>query len=419
MTQQSIRHGSSPPQLPQHLPNQRHRVTEVCVVVPTRHEADNIERIVERTSVALTGIHAELLFVDDSDDHTPQTILAISKSSSMPVRLCHRPPVERRGGLGGAVVAGLKATDARWIIVMDGDLQHPPEVIPELIDRARSGGLDLVVASRYAPCGEAGGLASPIRHVLSSGAATAARLLFPTRLASLTDPMSGFFAVRADAVTPSLLRPRGFKILLEILVRSKRLRVGEVPFAFGPRQLGQSKASWTEGLRYLLQLAALRLSALSTSRVLRFGGVGASGLLVNLVALTVLLRIPLPWSPGLNRSVCAALATQAAIIWNFMLSERWIFAERYRPGGAIGRLVLFSAIGYSLLLAQLPLAALVKAATPLSYVQATAACLVSLFLLRYALLNVLLYPRARSDAPSRRRPWSRGLLNQRVARIKV
>ena len=153
-------------------------------------------------------------------------------------------------------------------------------------------GADLVVATRYAGAGSAGGLPSRFRILASRGAGLAARVLFPRALADVSDPMSGFFAVRTAAVRPGDLRPRGFKILLELLVRTPTLRVAEVPFTFAERQHGQSKASGREAARYLRQLVALRLAAAGRAwRLARFAIVGGSGVLVNLVVLAVLLRV--------------------------------------------------------------------------------------------------------------------------------
>jgi dolichol-phosphate mannosyltransferase len=140
---------------------------------------------------------------------------------------------------------------------MDGDLQHPPEQVPELIATAERGA-DLVVATRYAGDGSANGLSSRFRGLASIGAGGVARVLFPRALAGVSDPMSGFFTIRTAAVHPADIHPCGFKILLEMLVRTPGLRVAEVPFTFAARHAGESKASWQEAARYLWQLVALR-----------------------------------------------------------------------------------------------------------------------------------------------------------------
>src|SRR6516165_9075213 len=262
----------------------------VCVLVPTRNEAGNVGPLLTRLGPVLAGLGGEVLFVDDSDDCTPAAVAAAAGAAAVPVRLLHRPPAGRTGGLGGAVQQGLAAVTAAWTVVMDGDLQHPPERIPDLTAAGR--GADLVVATRYAGQGSAGGLSSRFRGLASRGAGAAARVLFPRALAGVSDPMSGFFAVRTAAVRPGDLRPRGFKILLELLVRTPGLRVAEVPFTFAERHDGQSKASGREAARYLRQLVALRLAVAGRAgRLLRFALVGGSGVIVNLVVLALLLRV--------------------------------------------------------------------------------------------------------------------------------
>src|SRR6185436_935858 len=121
----------------------------LAVVVPTRNEADNVGRLIDELGQALEGITAEIIIVDDSDDETPRRVAEAAQTSSVRVGLIWRKPGEREGGLGGAVIAGLAATSARWVVVMDGDLQHPPALVPELLRQAENNDLDLVLASRF------------------------------------------------------------------------------------------------------------------------------------------------------------------------------------------------------------------------------------------------------------------------------
>ena len=374
----------------------------VCVLVPTRDEAGNVGPLVARLGPVLAGLGGEVLFVDDSDDDTPAAVAAAARAAAVPVRLVHRARGKRAGGLGGAVREGLAAAAARWTVVMDGDLQHPPERVPGLIAAAERGA-DLVVATRYAGAGSAGGLSSRLRGLASRGAGAAAKVLFPRALAGVSDPMSGFFAVRTAAVCPGDLRPRGFKILLEVLVRTPGLRVAEVPFTFAERHDGQSKASAREAARYLRQLAALRLAVAGRAgRLARFAVAGGSGVLVNLVTLAVLLRVtPGALAAGAGGQMIAAVAaTQAAVGWNFVLTERWVFPGR--PGHWAARLLPFWALSCGALLAQLPLAARLQPVLGGSYVLATGAALVILMLARFAVCDRWLYrPAERRRAPAR------------------
>ncbi|MEV6923360.1 polyprenol monophosphomannose synthase [Dactylosporangium sp. NPDC051485] len=240
---------------------------QVCVVIPTRNEADNVAPMLRRLDAALAGMPFEVMFVDDSDDDTPETIRAAGASAPDRIRLLHRLPGQRPGGLGGAVVAGIAAARTPWVVVMDGDLQHPPETVPALIEAATEAGADVVVASRYRGPGRSDGLGGLLRRLVSRASGTLARLAFPLRLRPVTDPMSGFFAVRREAVEPSDLRPNGYKILLEILVRGRIDRVVEVPYTFQARHAGASKASLREGLRFGYHLARLRSQMLLRPRL--------------------------------------------------------------------------------------------------------------------------------------------------------
>src|ERR1700710_1696578 len=143
-----------------------HAIESVSVIVPTFNEAPNIAVLVERLTESLGGLTAEILFVDDSNDSTPEVIRAVAASASIPVVLIRRDAPE--GGLGGAVVAGLTAASNEWCVVMDGDLQHPPELIPALLEAAAAQNADVVVASRYVKGGSSRGLGGGVRHIVSS-----------------------------------------------------------------------------------------------------------------------------------------------------------------------------------------------------------------------------------------------------------
>jgi glycosyltransferase involved in cell wall biosynthesis len=232
---------------------------QLTILVPTRNEAENVEPLLRRVSATVEP-GTVVLFVDDSDDDTPQVIQAAGEGGfgSLAIRLLHRSGAQRTGGLGGAVIAGLEKTDTPWVCVMDGDLQHPPEVVARLLEAARSAKADLVVASRYVAGGRNEGLGG-VRTAVSWGSTVLAKAMFPHRLRAIRDPMSGFFLFRREALTEPMT-PRGFKILLEIAVRHPDLIRCEVPFVFVDRVLGTSKGTIREGFRYLLLLAEMRWS---------------------------------------------------------------------------------------------------------------------------------------------------------------
>jgi len=232
---------------------------QLTIVVPTRNEAENVEPLLSRLSPNV-GSGTVVLFVDDSDDETPTVIQAARERGlgSLDTRLLHRPVGQRGGGLGGAVLAGLERTDTPWVCVMDGDLQHPPEVVPRLLTAARTADADLVVASRHIRGGGNEGL-GPVRTAVSWASTMLAKATFPLRLRGIRDPMSGFFLFRREALTETMT-PRGFKILLEIVVRHPGLIRREVPFVFVERTMGTSKGTIREGFRYLRLLGEMRWS---------------------------------------------------------------------------------------------------------------------------------------------------------------
>lgn len=248
---------------------------DLTIIIPTRDEEDSIAELLRQIEEVTGGLRAEVIVVDDSDDDTERRARSVAAASALPISVVHRDTDERWGGLGGAVCDGLSAADSPWVVVMDGDLQHPPQVIPKLYRRAKESGADVVVASRYVEGGNADGLAGYFRRGVSRSSVLLTRAMFPRRLRRCSDPMSGFFLLRRTAVNIDALAPRGYKILLEILVRH-RLDVTEVPFRFADRTAGRSKAGAVEGVRFLRQLGGLRLAAGDTRRAGQLGPAPAS-----------------------------------------------------------------------------------------------------------------------------------------------
>jgi putative flippase GtrA len=349
----------------------------LSVLVPTRNEAGNVDRLIERIEHSLRGLSAELVFVDDSDDATAERIAEAAARSTLAVTLLARPRGQRTGGLGGAVVAGLEIATGRWVCVMDGDLQHPPELIPRLLATAESKGANLVVASRLAAGGGLGGL-GPARRLLSRTIAWITRAVFVDRLAAVTDPMTGFFLVRRDAVDPARLQPDGFKILLEILVTTPGLVIAEVPFRFDARHSERSKAGSREVLRLGRTLA--RLSLRSHRRLARFFIVGATGFVANHVALAALVE----WL-GLHYLPSAVVATLGTMLLNFTLTELWVFRDSGRVGGRLRRLAAYSLLSTSGLAARTPLLFLLTSVLGLHYLASNALSIAALTGIRYAL----------------------------------
>jgi mannose-6-phosphate isomerase-like protein (cupin superfamily)/putative flippase GtrA len=388
------------------IPRQRQPETEpsvlptTFVVVPTRNEADNVAPLVAQVAAAFGDRPLEVLFVDDSDDDTPDRVTALASESAVPVHLLHRSPGERDGGLGSAVLSGFRRAaeaGAAWAVVMDGDLQHPPEVAPRLVARGELAGADVVVASRYVGDGSAAGLDGASRALVSSGATRLAKLAFPRKLRSCSDPMSGFFAVRLGSLDLDRLQPQGFKILLEVLVRSGHLKVSEEPFTFAERLSGESKASWQEGVTFVRRLTGLRLGGRLGS-VLKFAAVGATGIAVNSAALWLFVT-----GAGLSVLLGAALATQVSTTWNYLLTDRVVFpGQKARPWWQ--RFLGFSAVNNVVLLLRLPLLAWLVGVLGGHYLLANVLTLVAAFTVRFVASDLFLFTSRRDMTITARQP---------------
>lgn len=287
--------------------------TAVTVIVPTFNERDNVAELVARTSAALVGNDVEILFVDDSTDDTPAEITRVAALSDVSVRVIHRDSND--GGLGGAVALGLAAAQADVCIVMDGDLQHPPELLPALIERYEREDVDVVAASRYIGGGDSAGLGTALRFGVSRAATWLTKAMFPMRLARSTDPMTGFFLVDRRRIDLDGLRPRGFKILLEILARTD-VRIAEVPMEFSERRNGTSKASLRQGATFIAHLTKLRFGKMSL-----FAMIGVIGAVANLGIMWVLTSL------GVGYIWAAIVGAEVTIIGNFLLQERFVFAD--------------------------------------------------------------------------------------------
>ncbi|GAA2935391.1 glycosyltransferase [Microbacterium luteolum] len=356
----------------------------VTVIVPTFNERDNVAELVARTAEALAGRDAEILFVDDSTDDTAAEIARVAADAPIPVRVIHRE--ENSGGLGGAVVVGLLAAASDVCIVMDGDLQHPPELLPVLLDRYAEGDADVVAASRYIGGGDTSGLGTAVRFGVSRSATWLTRAMFPIRLARSTDPMTGFFLVDRSRLDLPSLRPRGFKILLEILARTD-LRIAEMPMEFAERRHGSSKASLRQGATFLAHLARLRFGKMSL-----FALIGAIGAVANLAIMWALTAagVPYIWA--------AIIGAEVTIIGNFLLQERFVFADMRTDARALGiRFASSFAFNNVEAALRIPVMALMVESWHISSVLATALSLIVAFFARFLFHSLVVY------APQRRR----------------
>ena len=286
------------------------------LVLPTYKEAGNIQDIVKILTYLLDQSIAgdyELIVVDDnSPDHTWK--LALELTSDYPQLKVMRRTEEK--GLSTAVIRGWQVARGNILGVIDADLQHPPEVLQQLLGEMDKGA-DLAVASRHV---EGGGVSewSIIRRFLSRGAQMLGLIILPEVIGRLSDPMSGYFMVRRTAIAGKPLSPVGYKILIEVTARGKIRWLGEAGYVFRERQAGESKVTWKQYIEYLQHLVRLRLSL--SARFIQFCLVGFSGLFVDLTVFSLLRK---GLELGLTRSTI--LSAEVAIINNFLWNDLWTF----------------------------------------------------------------------------------------------
>jgi dolichol-phosphate mannosyltransferase len=289
----------------------------LSIVIPTRNEAANVHALRNELEGALAGIDYEVVIVDDSNDTLTRPILEEVAAADRRWRIIARPK-EAQTGLGTAVVDGIHAARGEAVCVMDGDLQHPPSLVPELL-AAVDAGADLAVASRYMPGGSRAGLEGRVRRFVSRGATWIARGLFP-EARKTTDPLTGFFCCRRRALRGLEYRPLGFKVLLEVLVCGEDLAVTDVPLAFQSRFAGESKATAKQGLLYLHHVWSLFMYVPGSARTWKFLLISAISLAVFFPLLATLHRI-LPWM------VAWALAAAAGTALSVKLHRIFTFRD--------------------------------------------------------------------------------------------
>lgn len=303
------------------------------LVIPTYNECANIKNIVRTLSRLLDGAipgNYELIVVDDdSPDGTWE--VAVSLMPEYPKLRVMRRQHER--GLASAVVRGWQVAQGQVLGVIDGDLQHPPHVLLQLLSAIEQGA-DLALASRHVTDGGVSSW-SFVRRFLSRGAQVLGLVLLPGVFGRVSDPMSGYFIVRRNCVAERKLNPVGYKILIEVIARGNVRQVAEVGYVFLERQEGSSKVTWKQYVEYLHHLVRLRLQTgrlgrfsnrigFPIGKFIRYGLVGFLGLFVDMTLLYLLsdsntLSLPL--------TISKIIAAEFAIVNNFLWNDRWTFAD--------------------------------------------------------------------------------------------
>lgn len=363
----------------------------LSIVVPTRNESANVVALLDRVRTAVKDTTFEVIFVDDSTDKTVATIEAAKANYPFQITVIARP-VERRNGLGMAVVEGMRIARGEWVAVMDGDLQHPPEVIEQLLKKAQTTGSDLVAGSRLSEGGGTDGLDWK-RKLISKSLAGVSRVAFPKNLRTMTDPLTGFFVFRRSAVNSDLLQPKGFKILLEILVRCPKLKTTEVPFKFAQRHAGASKANSREMFNLFQQMLELRFAP--HQKLLRFLAVGISGLVVNSIFMYLFSNVL-----HIYYLLAAALSTQGSTLWNFVGSERWVFKRKNDSRkDMVLRLVSFFIVNNAMLVLRGPLLVIFIDRMGMSPLTGNFLSLVIMTALRYVIADKVIWGNGTKVAP--------------------
>ncbi|MDD1694932.1 MAG: glycosyltransferase family 2 protein [Methanoregula sp.] len=301
---------------------------DLTVIIPTFKEEANIRKIITEVDTVFqkNTLNGEILVVDDNSPDNTIAIVNDLKKTMANVNLLVRTTDH---GLSQSVADGFLHASSDVFVVIDADLSHPPALIPKMFEEIRAGN-DVVIGSRYM---EGGGIKKwPMkRRVISLGATFLGRLLFP----EITDPVSGFFAIRRSVVADAQLKPRGYKILLEVLGKGIWENDKEIPFEFSDREIGTSKLKIKTIIEYAQQVTDITWYSFSHHRsaawrewkkVFKFGIVGISGIVINQGLLVFLKEIV-----GLALPVASIIAIQAAILNNFIWNDIWTFKETSQP----------------------------------------------------------------------------------------
>ena len=296
---------------------------ELSIVVPTFNERANVRPLVDEISRTLGDIEWEVIFVDDDSPDGTASAARTLASESFRVRCVQR--VGRRG-LSSACVEGMLASSARYLAVIDGDLQHDPAIMPKMLNVLRSGSAELVIGSRYTEGGSAGDW-SGLRLAISRFASSLSGIVMPQ---NLKDPMSGYFMLRRELLEEVMrnLSSLGFKILLDIVASARRpVAFHEVPYTFRLRQAGQSKLDSSVAWEFGMLIADKLVGRYIPIRFVSFAIIGALGVLVHLVVLTIAYRVE-----ALDFVRSQALAVVVSMVFNYALNNALTYRDQRKRG---------------------------------------------------------------------------------------
>jgi len=330
--------------------------TQISIIIPTYNESQNILSILKSLTEYLPKkISTQTIIVDDnSPDGTGKLVedylIDLKKIAGNTINVINRTA---KSGLSSAILSGIKQATGDIIVVMDSDFSHPPQIIPKMIEALKKYQCDVVVASRYIYGGNIQGW--PKKRKLMSKVAT---LIAKKGLnVNVNDPMSGFFAFKKNVIDGISFDAIGYKFLLEVLVKNKKINVKEIPYTFQERKLGSSKLDYKTITDYIKSVWKLyrcvqskesnekRSSVKFLSKAARFFTVGASGFVVNyLVSLLLSNGFFELWYIHAN-----IFGIIFSIVTNFLLNKTWTFNDKdfnkTKTIKQFGKFALFSSMG--------------------------------------------------------------------------
>jgi len=329
---------------------------EVSIIIPTYNESENIIQVLKSIGEHLPeDIATEALVVDDnSPDGTGKIvedyITDAHNEIGYTIEVIHR---KTKSGLSSAILDGIQHSTGETVVIMDSDFSHPPKIIPQLVEEIKTSKCDIVIASRFAPGGAINGWSTK-RKLISKTAKGIAKAGLGV---NESDPMSGFFAFKRKILDGIKFDAIGYKMLLEILVKTKGAKVKEIPYTFTDRTRGSSKLDSSTMLDYVKSVWRLyrygrkakvsdtRTSIRFISKAGRFYTVGASGLLVNyIISLLFADAIINFWY--IHATIIGIAVSMSS---NFILNKMWTFEDRNfeakKTLAQYGKFVGFSSLG--------------------------------------------------------------------------
>ncbi len=285
---------------------------KLSLIIPTYNERENIQKLLLalEDNLSRSKINSEIIVVDDNSPDGTGRVLEELKTKYQNLQVIHR---KGKLGLSSAVIEGFQIAQGEILGVMDADLSHPIEKISEMYQAIKNA--DLVIGSRYVKNGRIEGW-NLYRKILSKGATLLARVFV-----NIKDPMSGFFMIRRNLVANEEINSKGFKILLELLIKTNCKNVIEIPITFINRTEGKSKAGIKEIVFFLKNLFGyLPYKKEVFLQFLKFALVGLTGTFINLIILYVLTEYF-----GIYYMVSAIIAIGTTLITNFIGNKIWTF----------------------------------------------------------------------------------------------